>query len=66
VATRCKGEVNTGTNHLGFRCVTDFGLPGPATERLGMFFLRYFDVEPRIVPLKMATTALPLSILTSM
>jgi formylglycine-generating enzyme len=26
VGTRGKGEVNTGTNHLGFRCVTTPGL----------------------------------------
>jgi hypothetical protein len=25
VGTRGKGEVNTGTNHLGFRCVKDIG-----------------------------------------
>jgi formylglycine-generating enzyme len=25
VGTRGKGEVNTGTNHLGFRCVKDAG-----------------------------------------
>jgi formylglycine-generating enzyme required for sulfatase activity len=25
VGTRGKGEVNTGTNHLGFRCVKDPG-----------------------------------------
>jgi formylglycine-generating enzyme len=25
VGTRGKGEVNTGTNHLGFRCVKDVG-----------------------------------------
>ena len=30
VGTRGKGEVNTGTNHLGFRCVKD---PGPKTSR---------------------------------
>ena len=29
VGTRGKGEVNTGTNHLGFRCVRD-AAPGPA------------------------------------
>jgi len=26
VGTRGKGEVNTGTNHLGFRCVNDAGI----------------------------------------
>ena len=26
IGTRGKGEVNTGTNHLGFRCVTTPGL----------------------------------------
>jgi len=30
VGTRGKGEVNTGTNHLGFRCVKD---AGPKTAR---------------------------------
>jgi formylglycine-generating enzyme required for sulfatase activity len=30
VGTRGKGEVNTGTNHLGFRCVKD---PGIKTEQ---------------------------------
>jgi formylglycine-generating enzyme len=30
VGTRGKGEINTGTNHLGFRCVQ----PGPESDRL--------------------------------
>ena len=32
VGTRWKGEVNTGTNHLGFRCVKDAGTPSVATN----------------------------------
>jgi len=32
VATLGKGEVNTGTNHLGFRCVKD---PGAAPKTAG-------------------------------
>ena len=31
VGTRGKGEVSTGTNHLGFRCVEDVKTPAKAT-----------------------------------
>jgi formylglycine-generating enzyme required for sulfatase activity len=33
VGTRGKGEANTGTNHLGFRCVTT---PGPRKDRVAL------------------------------
>jgi hypothetical protein len=38
VGTRGKGEVNTGTNHLGFRCVKDPVIKNRAAVGLKSYF----------------------------